>query len=64
VLLVVNLTLLFVVKQVLFLGELEELLDVVDPGQFRKIIEPVFTQIAKCASSPHFQVGKSVLCIF
>lgn len=49
----------------MFLGELEELLDVVDPGQFKKIIDPLFKQIAYCASSPHFQVTKSccVICV-
>lgn len=43
--------------QVMFLGELEEILDVIEPSQFVKIQEPLFKQIAKCVSSPHFQVG-------
>lgn len=42
--------------QVMFLGELEEILDVIEPSQFVKIQEPLFKQIAKCVSSPHFQV--------
>uniref|UniRef100_A0A183A0M3 Serine/threonine protein phosphatase 2A regulatory subunit n=1 Tax=Echinostoma caproni TaxID=27848 RepID=A0A183A0M3_9TREM len=42
-------------KEVMFLNELEEILDVVDPAEFRKIIKPLFTQLAKCVSSPHFQ---------
>ncbi|KAK4473384.1 hypothetical protein MN116_004541 [Schistosoma mekongi] len=48
-------------KEVMFLNELEEILDVVDPSEFRKIIRPLFTQLAKCVSSPHFQVAERAL---
>lgn len=41
----------------MFLGELEEILDVIEPTQFVKIQEPLFKQISRCVSSPHFQVG-------
>ena len=41
----------------MFLGEIEEILDVIEPAQFVKIQEPLFRQIAKCVSSPHFQVS-------
>ena len=41
----------------MFLGEIEEILDVIEPAQFVKIQEPLFKQIAKCVSSPHFQVN-------
>jgi len=41
----------------MFLGELEEILDVIEPTQFQKIMEPLFRQLARCVSSPHFQVG-------
>ena len=40
----------------MFLGEIEEILDVIDPAQFQKIQEALFRQVAKCVSSPHFQV--------
>lgn len=40
----------------MFLGEIEEILDVIEPSQFVKIQEPLFRQIARCVSSPHFQV--------
>ena len=40
----------------MFLGEVEEILDVIEPPQFQRIMEPLFRQIAKCVSSPHFQV--------
>lgn len=43
-------------KEVMFLGEIEEILDVIEPIQFTKIQEPLFKQIARCVSSPHFQV--------
>ena len=47
-------------KEVMFLGEIEEILDVIEPAQFVKIQEPLFKQIAKCVSSPHFQVHNKV----
>ena len=43
-------------KEVMFLGEMEEILDVIEPSQFSKIQELLFRQIARCVSSPHFQV--------
>ena len=48
-------------KEVMFLGEIEEILDVIEPAQFVKIQEPLFKQIAKCVSSPHFQVRSTEL---
>lgn len=44
-------------KEVMFLNELEEILDVIEPSEFVKVQEPLFRQLAKCVSSPHFQVG-------
>lgn len=44
-------------KEAMFLGEIEEILDVIEPPQFTKIQEQLFRQIAKCVSSPHFQVS-------
>ena len=40
----------------MFLNEVEEILDVIEPQEFVKIQEPLFKQIAKCVSSYHFQV--------
>nr|CDS34302.1 serine:threonine protein phosphatase 2A 56 kDa [Hymenolepis microstoma] len=48
-------------KEVMFLNELEEILDVMDSTEFKKIIKPLFTQLAKCVSSPHFQVAERAL---
>ncbi|XP_028626798.1 serine/threonine-protein phosphatase 2A 56 kDa regulatory subunit beta isoform isoform X1 [Grammomys surdaster] len=42
-------------KEVMFLGEMEEILDVIEPSQFVKVQEPLFKQVARCVSSPHFQ---------
>lgn len=47
----------------MFLGELEEILDVIEPTQFVKIQEPLFKQISRCVSSPHFQVSDDSLCL-
>lgn len=47
---------LFAHHQVMFLGEIEEILDVIEPTQFKKIQEPLFKQISKCVGNPHFQV--------
>ncbi|RMX37346.1 hypothetical protein pdam_00015452 [Pocillopora damicornis] len=48
-------------KEVMFLNELEEILDVIEPSEFAKILEPLFRQLAKCISSPHFQVAERAL---
>ncbi|XP_041070276.1 serine/threonine-protein phosphatase 2A 56 kDa regulatory subunit epsilon isoform isoform X5 [Carcharodon carcharias] len=47
--------------QVMFLGEVEEILDVIEPTQFVKIQDPLFKQISRCVSSPHFQVAERAL---
>ncbi|XP_068730050.1 serine/threonine-protein phosphatase 2A 56 kDa regulatory subunit gamma isoform-like isoform X2 [Montipora capricornis] len=48
-------------KEVMFLNELEEILDVIEPLEFSKVLEPLFRQLAKCISSPHFQVAERAL---
>jgi serine/threonine-protein phosphatase 2A regulatory subunit B' len=48
-------------KEVMFLNELEEILDVIEPAEFQKVMVPLFTQISKCVSSPHFQVAERAL---
>lgn len=48
-------------KEVMFLNELEEILDVIEPAEFNKIMVPLFKQLAKCVSSPHFQVAERAL---
>lgn len=48
-------------KEVMFLGEIEEILDVIEPAQFQRIMDPLFRQISRCVSSPHFQVAERAL---
>ena len=43
-------------KEVMFLNELEEILDIVDANEFQSVMAPLFKQLAKCVCSPHFQV--------
>ena len=45
----------------MFLNELEEILDVIEPAEFQKVMSPLFHQLAKCVSSPHFQVAERAL---
>ena len=45
-------------KEVMFLNELEEILDVIEPAEFQKVMVPLFNQLAKCVSSHHFQVSE------
>lgn len=51
-------------KEVLFLNEMEEILDVINPQEFVKIQEPLFRQIARCVSSAHFQVAERALYLW
>ena len=48
-------------KEVMFLNELEEILDVIEPAEFQKVMGPLFNQLAKCVSSQHFQVAERAL---
>jgi len=51
-------------KEVMFLNELEEILDIVDANEFQSVMSPLFKQLAKCVSSPHFQVAERALYFF
>eukprot|EP00158_Paraphelidium_tribonemae_P005414 Partr_v1_DN27321_c0_g1_i8_m46381 putative Protein phosphatase 2A regulatory B subunit (B56 family) len=48
-------------KEVMFLNEMEEILDIMEPTEFVKIEVPLFKQISRCVSSPHFQVSERAL---
>lgn len=48
-------------KEVLFLMEVEDIFEVMEPHEFVKIQIPLFVQLAKCISSPHFQVAERAL---
>jgi len=43
----------------MILGEVEEILEVVDAKNFKTIAEPLFQQLSKSIISPHFQVSLS-----
>lgn len=43
-------------KEVMFLGELEEVLEATQPAEFQKCMVPLFRQIACSMNSSHFQV--------
>lgn len=46
-------------KEVLFLSELEEILELTQAAEFAKIMTPLFRQLARCLNSSHFQVRTS-----
>lgn len=48
-------------KEIMFLNEIEDIFEVIEPLEFIKIEVPLFVQLAKCISSPHFQVAEKVL---
>lgn len=45
-------------KEVLFLGELEEVLEATQPAEFQRCMVQLFRQIARCLNSSHFQVPR------
>jgi len=51
-------------KEVLFLNELEELLELTQPEEFQVILVPLFRQLAKSIGSPHFQVAERALFLW
>lgn len=51
-------------KELMFLNEIEDIFEIIDPNEFNKIQIPLFAQLSKCISSPHFQVSEKVLCYF
>jgi serine/threonine-protein phosphatase 2A regulatory subunit B' len=50
--------------QVLFLNEVEEILEMVQSQQFQVIMVPLFDRIALCVGSPHFQVAERALFLW
>lgn len=48
-------------KEVMFLNEVEEVLDVIDPIEFQKTQVALFQQLARCVNSQHFQVAERAL---
>ncbi|XP_073281547.1 serine/threonine protein phosphatase 2A 57 kDa regulatory subunit B' theta isoform-like [Primulina huaijiensis] len=51
-------------KEVLFLNELEEILEATQPPEFQRCMVPLFHQISHCLSSLHFQVAERALFLW
>jgi len=51
-------------KEVLFLNEAEEILEMIQATEFQQVLNPLFKQIAKCIGSPHFQVAERALFLW
>ncbi|KAH7424065.1 hypothetical protein KP509_12G088000 [Ceratopteris richardii] len=48
-------------KEVLFLSELEEVLEATQPAELQQCMVPLFRQLGKCVNSSHFQVAERTL---
>jgi serine/threonine-protein phosphatase 2A regulatory subunit B' len=51
-------------KEVLILGELEEVLELTQSAQFANVMVPLFKQISFCINSTHFQVAERALFLW
>ncbi|EPS71994.1 hypothetical protein M569_02763, partial [Genlisea aurea] len=51
-------------KEVLFLNELEEVLELMQPPEFQRCMAPLFRRIARCLTSLHFQVAERALFLW
>jgi serine/threonine-protein phosphatase 2A regulatory subunit B' len=51
-------------KEVLFLNELEELLEMTSPSDFQKVFSQLCRRVAKTISSAHFQVAERALSLW
>ncbi|XP_057982799.1 serine/threonine protein phosphatase 2A 57 kDa regulatory subunit B' theta isoform-like [Malania oleifera] len=51
-------------KEVMFLGELEEVLEATQPPEFQRCMVPLFHKIGRCLSSSHFQVAERALFLW
>ncbi|KAE8697444.1 Serine/threonine protein phosphatase 2A 59 kDa regulatory subunit B' zeta isoform [Hibiscus syriacus] len=51
-------------KEVMFLGELEEVLEATQLAEFQRCMVPLFRQIGRCLSSSHFQVAERALFLW
>lgn len=51
-------------KEVMFIGELEEVLEGTQPAEFQRCMVPLFRRIAQCLNSSHFQVAERALFLW
>ncbi|KAM0847679.1 hypothetical protein ACQ4PT_054843 [Festuca glaucescens] len=51
-------------KEMMFLGELEEVLELTEMPEFQKCMVPLFRRVAHCLHSSHFQVAERALYLW
>ncbi|KAI4336628.1 hypothetical protein L6164_015129 [Bauhinia variegata] len=51
-------------KEVMFLSELDEVLEATQSPEFQRCMVPLFGRIAHCLNSPHFQVAERALFLW
>ncbi|KAI4316265.1 hypothetical protein L6164_024262 [Bauhinia variegata] len=51
-------------KEVMFLGELEEILEAINMVEFQRVMVPLFWRIGYCMNSLHFQVAERALFLW
>ncbi|XP_028802370.1 serine/threonine protein phosphatase 2A 57 kDa regulatory subunit B' kappa isoform-like [Neltuma alba] len=51
-------------KEVMFLGEVEEILEVINMLEFQRVMVPLFWRISCCINSLHFQVAERALFLW
>ncbi|KAK7359425.1 hypothetical protein VNO77_01385 [Canavalia gladiata] len=51
-------------KEVMFLTELEEILEATQPAEFQRCMVPLFCRIARCLNNSHFQVAERALYLW
>lgn len=51
-------------KEIMFLNELEEVLEATQPPEFQRCMVPLFRRVARCLTSLHFQVINCFIAFF
>nr|XP_043628080.1 serine/threonine protein phosphatase 2A 57 kDa regulatory subunit B' kappa isoform [Erigeron canadensis] len=51
-------------KEVMFLGEIEEILEGISMSEFQRVMVPLFWRIGCCINSSHFQVAERALLLW
>lgn len=51
-------------KEVMFLGEIEEILEAINMVEFQKVMVPLFWRLGCCINSSHFQVAERALFLW
>lgn len=48
-------------KELMFITEIDEILDIIEPSEFQKVQVPLFRKLSQCTTSPHAQVAERSL---